>query len=144
MPAATPFDCFSEDLANDVHNFGIDTIKMALSNTAPDPTVDHELADITQIAAAGGYVTGGYTLDNVSVTRTGEDTVVSADDEVILASGAAIPTHRYLIFYNDSAPNDELISYVDRGSAIDIADGNQNTVGLSTNGFATIGPGTIT
>ena len=144
MPAVNAFDCFSEDLATGVHDFSTHVIKMALSNTAPDPAAHTVLADITQIAAGGGYVAGGYTLDGVTVTRTGEDTVITATDEVIAAVGAAIATHQYLVFYNDTGVGDPLIGYIDRGSAIDIADGNQNTVDLSTNGFASVGPGTIT
>ena len=61
---------YVEQLNKAVHNWSAHTFKAAFSNTAPSPT-NAVLADITQIAATGGYTAGaggGYTLDTVTLT----------------------------------------------------------------------------
>ena len=55
------YNCFVENLAEKVHNLGADTLKVALSNTAPD-AADAVLADAAEISAGNGYTAGGNTL----------------------------------------------------------------------------------
>lgn len=119
------FHCFVEDAFEGVHNLGANTLKIALSNTAPVASTDDEFADITEIAAGSGYTAGGEILAVTSSTQTGGaySLVITSDVEWV-ASGGAIATFRYLVLYNDSATNKELIGYWDIGSATDIAEGN--------------------
>jgi hypothetical protein len=122
------FDDFAEQVGKGVHNFASHTIKLALTNTAPVATTNTVLADITQIANGGGYTGGaggGYTLTGVSYTETGGTaTFTHTDPFVITATGGAIATFRYVVYYNDSAtsPADALIGYLDYGSALTLAD----------------------
>jgi hypothetical protein len=47
------------------------------------------------------------------------------------ASGGAIGPFRYLVWYNDTATNDELIGYYDYGSALTLNDGDDLTVSVA-------------
>jgi hypothetical protein len=139
MPALVLFDEFKGELGKGTHQLNSHVIKLALSNTAPDAAANDELADITQIAATGGYVAGGQALDSVVWEETGAGTgiwrLVSAD-EVFTASGAAIPTFRYGVLYNDTSTGDKLIGYIDYGAAVNIADGSSFTFDVNaSNGW---------
>ena len=132
------FNVLTTDIANGIHDLDTNTIKAALSNTAPSAT-DTGLADITQIATGGGYVSGGYTLANTAGSASGTEFKLDADDLVIAASGAAIATFRYIVLYNDTVASDKLILYYDLGSAIDLSDGSSYTLEFDpTSGILTI------
>lgn len=114
-------------------NFGSDTIKVALSNTAPVAATDDEFADITEIAGGNGYTAGGATLTISSATQSsGTYTVAVGADVVWTASGGDIGPFRYIIMYDDTLAGDPLIGYWDYGSSITVTNGNSLT--LNTNG----------
>jgi hypothetical protein len=128
MPTSAFFKFFDyvEQVNKAVHNWSTHTFKMALTNTAPNDGMT-VLADITQIAATGGYTAGaggGYTLDTVTLTESNGEAKVTIADEVITASGGNVGPFRYLVVYNDTAssPADALCFYFDYGSAITLAD----------------------
>lgn len=123
MAAQTKFNVFARDVANGVHNFSSHAFKAVLTNTAPT-TANAVLADITQIAASGGYTAGGYALDGVGVTLSGATATVTVTDEVITATGGSVGPFRYVVIYNDTptSPADPLITFVDYGSSITLAD----------------------
>ena len=136
MASFNKFNQFVEDLAHKVHNLGSDTLKLALSNTAPNAT-DATLSDITQIAAGNGYTTGGFTLTVSASAQSGGTYKLTIDDITITASGGAIATFRYFILLNDTptSPADPLIGWWDYGSAVDLGDGQSLPVDFSaTNG----------
>ena len=138
MATFTKFQDFAEQVLKGVHNFSSNTLKLALSNTAPLAT-NTVLADITQITAGGGYVAGGYVLDSVVLTETGGTAKVTIADETILATGGSIPTFRYLVIYNDTPAGDPLIGWYDYGSALSLANGESLTVDFDgTNGVFTL------
>jgi hypothetical protein len=112
---------------NGVHDLATNTLKVALTNTAPNLT-DSTLSQITQIAAGGGYVAGGYTLASVTSTQTTGVYTLGADDLTITATGAAIATWRYAVVYDDTSTSDNLIGYIDAGSAQDLSDGESTTI----------------
>ncbi len=91
---------------------------------------DQFLANITQIAATGGYVAGGYTLDSVTLSETTGTAKVTIADETILAAGGSVGPFRYLVVYNDTAtsPADALIGWYDYGSALTLATGESLTI----------------
>lgn len=146
MASFVKINDFVEDLLNGVHNFGSHTLKLALSNTAPgletsNPTADGNgvLANVTQIAYTN--VSGGQpTLDTVTVSLSSGTVTLDGADEVITASGGAIPTFRYIYLYNDTPtlPADPLIGYWDYGSALDLAAGESLTVQFAGTGILTV------
>lgn len=128
MPALNKIQDFSEQLLKGVHNFSGHTFKVALSNTAPS-AANTVLADITQIAATGGYVAGGYTLSGVTLTETGGTAKVVITDQVVTAVGGSIGPFQYWVLYNDTAAGDPLIGWYTRDTgAVTLANGESITL----------------
>ncbi len=138
MAAFNKFESFVEALAEKVHNLGSDTLKIALSNTAPAAT-NTQLSDITQISAGNGYTAGGTQMTISSSAQTSGTYKLVGADVVFTASGGTIGPLRYAVLYNDTATNDELVGYWDYGSSITLADGETFTVDLNgTTGVLTV------
>lgn len=138
MAAATKFNSFTEALAEKVHNLGSDTLKVALSNTAPAAS-NTVLADITQISAGFGYSSGGTAATISSSAQTSGTYKLTLADVVFTAAGGSLGPFRYCILYNDTATNDELICWWDYGSSITLADTETFTLDFSAaNGALTI------
>lgn len=140
MAAATKFECFSEHLAEKVHDLNADTIKNLLTNTAPNAATNTVKADLTEIGAGNGYTAGGNDTQNAT-SRTGGTTTVTAVDIVVTASGGSIGPFRYVVAYNDtpaSAPVDPLVEYWDYGSSITLLDGETFTQDFGASGLMTI------
>jgi len=127
MAAFVKVPDFVEQVLKGVHNFASHTFKLALTNTAP-LAANAVLADLTQIAATGGYVSGGVVLDSVVLSETSGTAKVVIADEVITATGGAMGPLRYAVVYNDTATNKPLVGYYDYGSAITLNDGETLTV----------------
>jgi hypothetical protein len=136
-----PFQCFVEDIAEKVHNLGADTLRVALSNTAPTAATDDEFTDITEISGGNGYTAGGEALTVTSSSQTsGTYSLVITSDIVWTASGGNIAAFRYIILYNDTAINDELIGYWDIGSEQNITAGSTYTASFSGQTLIQIAP----
>lgn len=127
MAAFQKVQDFVEQVLKGVHNFSAHTFKLALTNTAPQ-AANAVLADLTQIAATGGYVAGGVVLDSVVLSETAGTAKVVIADEVIAASGGAVGPFRWAVIYNDTVANKPLVGYYDYGSAITLNDGETLTV----------------
>lgn len=131
MASYNKFNDFSEQLVEGVHDFGANTYKVALSNSAPI-AANSVLADITQISGTNGYTTGG-TATTISLSETGGTTTVNGTQVVFTASGGTMGPFRYIVLYNDSStsPLDALVAWWDYGSGITLADGETFTVKFS-------------
>ena len=116
------FQCFVEDLAHGVHNFDSDTIKVALSNAsnAPSASAHVKLADITTIAVTN---LDGVTLTKGSSGQTTGTYKYVPNDLTMTATGN-VPAFQYVIIYNDTATNKELICWYDYGSEVTLASGD--------------------
>lgn len=137
MATFTKFQSFVEAVAEKVHNLGSDTLKVALTNSAPVNT-NTVLANITQIANGNGYTTGGTAATITSSAQSSGTYKLVLGDVVFTASGSMGP-FRYAVLYNDTATNDELIAFWDYGSSITLASGETFTVDFNaTNGVLTI------
>ena len=122
MATYTKFQQFVEDLAHGVHNFDSDTIKVALSNAsnAPSASAHVKLADITTIAATN---LGDLSLSVSSSSQASGTYKLVVTDKTLTASGA-VPAFQYVILYNDSAANKELICFFDYGTEVTLASGD--------------------
>ena len=131
MAAYNKFNDFSEQLAKGAQNFGTDTYKVALSNTAPVAT-NTILSDITQISAGNGYTSGGSTT-TITLSETTGTTTVSGTQVVFTASGGSIGPFRYVVLYNDTttSPSKPLVAWWDYGSSLTLADGETFTIKFS-------------
>jgi hypothetical protein len=138
MPAFVKFNSFPEALAEKVHNLGSDTLKLMLTNTAPNAS-NTVRSNITEISAGNGYTAGGAAITITSSSQTGGVYRLIGNDVVLTASGGSIGPFRYVVLYNDTATNDELIAYADYGTAITVADGATLTLDLDqVNGILSI------
>ena len=135
MASFNLFNKFLSQLANGGYNLGSDTLKFALTNTAPtaatdtvfDPSEKHPPP-----AAANGYTTGGHsaTIDS-SAESGGTYTLACTTDVVITATAGGIGPFRYVILYDDTSATDMLIGYWDYGSSITLAAGETFTIDVT-------------
>lgn len=127
MPTASAvkFNDYIEQRDKGNHNLPTAVLKVALTNTAPNAATNAVLADITQIAAGGGYSTGGTTVPNTSYSETAGIGTLVGDAVVFTGSGGGFGPFRYAVLYNSSSTGvtNGLIEYVDYGSAISVAAG---------------------
>lgn len=127
MATYNKFNSFVENKAEKVYNLGSDTLKVALTNSAPVAT-NTVLANITQISGTNGYTTGGTQATISSSAQTSGTYKLVLADVTFTASGGSIGTFQYVVLYDDTATNDELIAWWDYGTALTITNGNSFTV----------------
>lgn len=138
MAAYVKFYSFVEAMAEKVHNLGSDTLKVMLSNSAPAQT-NTVKANITDISAGNGYTAGGTAITITSSAQSSGTYKLVGSDVVFTASGGSIGPFQYVVVYNDTATNKELICYYDRGSALTLSSGDTFTVDFdATNGILQI------
>jgi len=140
MATFNKYYVFVEALAEKTHNLGADTLKVALTNTAP--TVASDTVWNTTVApapvAANGYTAGGNPITTTSSAQTTGTYKLVLADSVFTASGGSIGPFRYVILYNSTASN-AVIGYYDYGSSITLADTETFTVDFdAANGVLTI------
>jgi hypothetical protein len=132
MPSAyNKFNSFVEALAEKVHNLGADQIKVALTNAAPGAG-NTVLANITEIAYTN---CSSRNVTTLSSSQAAGIYALVLQDLILTAAGGTVGPFRYVVVYNDSATNDELIAWFDYGSAITLADGETLTLDFGTSLF---------
>ena len=129
------FNKFLEQLAEGGYNLGSDTLKFALSNTAPTAASDTVFAPggaHPPPSAANGYTEGGHSATIASSTESGGTyTLACTTDVVITATAGGIGPFRYVILYDDTSATDMLIGYYDYGSSITLASGETFTIDVT-------------
>lgn len=140
MPTATftKVHSFLEACAEKVHNLGSDQIVVALTNAANAPTTSTtQLSGLTQISYTN---CSSRNVTTTSSSQTAGVYKLILADLVLTASGGSIAAFRYVVFYNDTATNDEVLGYLDYGSDLTVASGETLTIDMDgTNGAFTIG-----
>ena len=129
MATFNKFNQFVADCANKVHNLGSDTLKIALSNSAPSAS-NTILSNITQVTAANGYTSGGNSVTITSSTQSSGTYKLIGNDVTFTASGGSIGPWEYAVIYNSTAASGNLIGWWSYGTTITITDGNSFTVDL--------------
>jgi hypothetical protein len=135
MATFNKFQSFVEAVAEKKHDLGSDTLTVALCNAANAPSVsaDAVLADITVIAYTN---LSSRVITTSSSSQTSGTYKLVVADLVLTASGGSVAPFRYVVIYNETAANDELIGYYDYGSDLTLADGESLTLDFSaTNGL---------
>ena len=117
MATYNKFNSFVEALAEKAHNLGSDTLKVALTNSAPAATMT-KLSELTGAIAAPALDSVTLTVSSSSQTSGTYKLVVA--DKTLTATGA-VPAFRYVIIYNDTATDDPLIAWYDYGSEVTLA-----------------------
>lgn len=119
--ASVIYNSFKRDIMNGSIDLDTDTIKVLLVTASYTPNQDaHDKRDdiTNEVAAAGGYSTGGEALSTKSVTadNTDNEGVFTADP---LTWAASTITARGAVLYKSrggASSADELICYIDFGS----------------------------
>ena len=134
MATYNKFQCFVEDICEKKHNLGSDTLKVALSNAsnAPSASADVKLADITTVSTTN---LDSVTLTVSSSSQTSGTYKLVLADKTMTASGAVGP-FQYVIIYNDTASNKELICWYDYGSEVTLANGDTFKLDFGTELFS--------
>lgn len=138
MAVFAKINSFVEALAEKKHDLSADTLKLMLTNSAPIAS-NTVKADLTEISAGNGYTAGGSAVTITSSAQTAGLYKLVGNDVTVTASGGSIGPFRYVVLYNDTATNDELIGWWDYGSSITLLAGETITIDLdASNGILTI------
>lgn len=137
MATFQPVDELAKYLGNKEIDLDTDAFRAILTDIAPTKAGTLTKADITEIAAGGGYVATGVALTGVTFAETAAGSGIwqwSFADPSWTAAGADIATHRYLVVYDDTHLSDVVIGFVDRGASAVITNGNTRTWDVGANG----------
>jgi hypothetical protein len=126
MPTSSwnKFNSFTEALAEKVHNLGSDALTVALCAAANAPVATNtQLSNLTQISYTNVVTTpnASRVIGVTSSSQTSGTYKLVLPDMTITATGGDIAAFRYVVIYNDTATNDELIAWLDYGSNVTIA-----------------------
>jgi hypothetical protein len=124
MATFTKVDKFVLNLGSKVFNLASDTLKVALTNTIPTVATANQLSNITEISYTN---LSARTVTTTSFTQTSGTAKLVLADLVLTASGAVGP-FQYVVLYDDTASNDELIGFYDYGSALTLDNGDSFTI----------------
>jgi hypothetical protein len=138
MATYNKFFDFVEQLSLAKHQLNTDVLKIYLSNTTPDQTLDTIKTDLAEFAGGTGYTTGGEDTQN-TFAETGGTGTLTGTKVVWTATAADWSAFRYVVLYNDTqtSPVDPLIAWWDYGSALTL--GNGETFTVKFNNGATTG-----
>lgn len=114
MASGIKINKFVLNLAQKVFNFGSDSFKVALSNAAPTASTANQLSDVTEISYTNCSTRAITTTSSSQTSGTYSFIIV---DLTLTASGTVGP-FRYIVIYDDTATNKELVCYYDYGSSI--------------------------
>jgi hypothetical protein len=133
MAAFNKFNSFVEAVAEKVHNLGADQIVVALTAAANAPVASNtQLSNLTQVSYTN--LSSRNVTTSSSAQSSGTYKLTLAD--LVLTASGAVATFRYVVLYNDTATNDELIGWYDYGSDVTLANGETFTVDFDGSGGA--------
>lgn len=126
MAAFNKFRSFVEALAEKVHNLGSDQLVVALCAAANAPVnTNTQLSQLTQASYTN---CSSRNVTTASSAQTAGTYKLTLTDLVLTASSGPVGPFRYVVLYNDTASNDELIGWYDYGSDITLAAGETLTI----------------
>lgn len=127
MAVYNKFNSFVAAIANKVHNLSSDQLMVALTAAANAPVAGNtQLSNLTEIAYSN---LSSRVLTTTSSTQTAGLYKLILADLVLTASGS-VASFRYVVLYNNTATNKELIGWYDYGSTTTMANGDTFTIDL--------------
>lgn len=135
--AFNKFDSFLGALGQKKIDISGDAIKAVLTNVAPVST-NAVLTNLTEIVAGGGYVAGGISTPGQTWTASGGTWKLRIPDVVFTATGT-VANFRYVVLYDSTATNKDLIGWYDRGVSVGMVTNDTLTLNFDdANGVFTI------
>ena len=126
MATFNKFNTFVLNVGSKKLNLASDQIVVALCAAANAPVATNSvLSDLTQISYTNCSTRNATTT---SFTQSSGTATLILVDQVLTASGGNIAAFRYVVLYDDTATNDELIGWYDYGADVTITNGNTFTV----------------
>lgn len=132
MATYNKFNSFVEAMAEKSHNLGADTLTVALTAAANAPVATNTvLANLTQIS----YTNCSARAITIATSAQTSGTYKLVLTDLVLTASGAVGPFQYVVIYNDTATNDELICWFDYGSEVTLASGETFTIDFDpTNG----------
>ena len=125
MASFNKFNSFVEAVAEKVHNLGSDQLKIALTAAANAPVATNsQLSNLTEISYTN--LSSRNVTTSSSAQSSGTYKLTLAD--LVLTASGSVATFRYVVLYNDTATNKELIGWFDYGSDVTLANGDTFTI----------------
>lgn len=136
MATFNKFNSFVEALAEKVHNLGSDQLTIALTAAANAPVATNtQLSNLTEISYTN--LSSRNVTTSSSSQTSGTYKLVCAD--LTLSATGNVATFRYVVLYNNTATNDELIGWWDIGSDISLTNGDSFVIDFDgTNGVISL------
>jgi hypothetical protein len=132
--AFNKFQPFVANLANGVFNLGSDSLKIALTNTVPVNT-NTQLSNLTEISYTNCSARTVTTTSSVQASGTYKLILVN----LVLTSSGTVGPFQYIVLYDDTSTNKNLIGYWDYGSALTLNNSDTLTITFDgTNGVVQI------
>lgn len=129
------FYTFVGDLGTKVHNLNSDTLKVALTDTAP-VTTNTIFSNISEIGVGNGYTSGGATVPVSNYSQTSGLASLNVSNTTFTASGGTIGPFRYAVLYNSTS--DTLIGYYDYRNEVILNSGDIFSMAWSSNEILTV------
>lgn len=137
MASFNKFNSFVEAIAEKIHNLGSDQLTVALTAAANAPVATNsQLSNLTQISYTN--LSSRDITTSSSSQSSGTYKLVLAD-LTLTASGGSVAAFRYIVIYNNTATNDELVGWYDYGSDLTLLNGESLLIDFDgTNGVIQI------
>ncbi len=131
MAVYNKYQSFVTELGKGTHQLHAagHTLKIALTNAAPNAATHTVRADITELGTGNGYTqnAAGLDIQNDYSGAAGTGTMTGVD-VVITASGGTVGPFRYVVLFNDTAASDPLIAWWEYpGGSLTLQDGETFT-----------------
>lgn len=126
MATFNKFQPFVEAVAEKKHNLGSDQLVVALCAAANAPTAS--MAQLSELTTISYTNLSSRNITTSSSAQSSGTYKLVLTDLVLTASGGSVAAFRYVVIYNDTATNDDLIGYYDYGSDLTLANGETLTI----------------
>lgn len=128
MASFTKVNKFVLNVGNKVFNLSSDQLKIALTNTLPVVSTVNQYSDLTSpLATTNLSGATPFNLTTTSYTQAAGTAKLLLVNLTLTATGAVGP-FEYVVLYDDTATNKEIIGFWDYGSAVTMANTDTFTI----------------
>jgi hypothetical protein len=131
MASCIPFDCLALDEGEKIHNFAVDTLKVYLTNVAPDKSADTVYGTPADLPSGGGYTAGGISTGANTWSQASGLASLALGTNITFTATTGFGPFRYAVLYNFSAAARNLIGYWDNGVPVSLGAGGTFEVDFS-------------
>ena len=115
---------FADAICQEKHNLGTDTFYIQLLNTPISASCAIESDLPPDIGTGNGYISGGFSAGSAIYSgQTKGIYTLKIANQTVTASGGVLGPFEYVVLFNQTAPNDNLIGWMDYGFPITLNNG---------------------